>query len=121
MPPSALPAIYSPSALPSELASTSSLRYAIATAGKPASTMPKAARDQTSAPKPCVSVAANVSSAPTSRAATISGLRPRRSASRLAGISISAIDSVPAESTVLARAAPLPNSAENSGSSGCTP
>jgi hypothetical protein len=118
-PPIAFPAMYSPIARPSDPTSTSSARYAIATAGTPASANPCATRTATSTPSDGDSGATRPRIAAASTETIITRRRPNTSDSELTGMIAIASAPVPADIARLAIAGLARNDAESSGSSGC--
>jgi hypothetical protein len=118
-PPIEFPAMNSPIARPSDPRSTSSARYAIATAGTPASAKPCSTRIATSTGSDGASVVASPSSDAASAQTVITRRRPNTSDSELTGMTPIASASVAADIARLAVAGFTANVAAICGSNGC--
>ena len=94
---------------------------ALAAAGTPAIQAPSSARASTSSEKSAAQAEARAQRAAPSRPKRISRSRPQRSATRLNGISNSAIVPVPAVTLRLTVPAEIPKASLSCGSSGCVP
>lgn len=121
MPPSALAAMYNPMTRARTWPGSSSPRWAMAAAGTPAIQAPSSARASTSSEKSGAQAEARAQRAAPSRPKRISRSRPQRSATRLNGISNSAIVPVPAVTLRLTVPAEIPKASLSCGSSGCVP
>ena len=117
MPPSVLPATYTPIAVPSSAGCTSSPRWATATATTAASEIPTSPRASSSSQKYGAAAAAKVKTQASSSPARITGTRPSDSATEDSGSIPSAIAPVAAETVRLAAVGPTPKSAPIAGSS----
>ena len=118
-PPIEFPAMNSPIARPSDPRSTSSARYAMATAGTPASAKPCSTRIATSTGSDGASVVASPSTDAASALTVITRRRPNTSDSELTGMTAIASANVAADIARLAVAGPVANVPAICGSSGC--
>jgi hypothetical protein len=119
IPPMALPPTYKPIAAPKPAGSTSSPRYAMATAGTPLMATPLRKRKSSRRVQLGVAAAARFSATTANSDTLINDLRPSRSDSAPAASSETARPMVAADTARLDPAAPTPNCRDSKGSSGC--
>lgn len=119
IPPMELPATNRPIAATSALGRTSSARYAIAEAGRPARAAPWSARSAISAPSEGANGTSRPTATATDRDAVITVRRPNRSDRALSGRTHRASAPVAPDTVQLAALALTPKSAETRGSRAC--